>query len=291
MVRIAKPKGPSDPFEKEVHEEEYSNKHKEKGVAGLFACNQETLTKTSANIKEVGAVNEANKSTKTQDSEDERRLDEDIGVGHTLQEQEDDDRNDTQPNLAVNHVREEGRDGGQVSIIEKLLAGIEVVTAPNANAHKQPWYEYPRQVYNPPLLHFEDIVDIFATKHGYGLKGKTITPTMDVNLPPLLVLDNNELLMGVTNTDSLYVGLQVSVIKYVCPEVVVHVHRLETKLDWITITGSGCIEFELDEIFPMEVLGQLRLGIDIGNLRMKMKRPQRRKKERGMKPIEKAGIG
>ena len=59
-----------------------------------------------------------------------------------------------------------------------------------------------------------------------------------------------------------------------------HAHRLETKLDWITITESGCIGLELDEVFPMEVLGQLRPGINLGNLRMKMKRPRRRKKER-----------
>ena len=41
------------------------------------------------------------------------------------------------------------------------LAEIEVAATPNANAHKQPWYEYPRQICNPLLLHFEDAVDIF----------------------------------------------------------------------------------------------------------------------------------
>ena len=34
---------------------------------------------------------------------------EEIEVGHTLQEQEADDSGDAQPNLAINHVREEGR--------------------------------------------------------------------------------------------------------------------------------------------------------------------------------------
>ena len=69
-----------------------------------------------------------------------------------------------------------------MSVIEKSLAGIEVAATPNANAHKQPWYEYPRQVYNPPLLHFEDVVDIFATKHGCGLNGNTVKAAMDVDL-------------------------------------------------------------------------------------------------------------
>jgi len=41
----------------------------------------------------------------------------------------------------------------------------------------------------------------------------------------------------------------------------------------------------------MEVLGQLRLGINPGNLRMKKKRLRRSKKERGTKQIDKAGIG
>ena len=176
-------------------------------------------------------------------------------------------------------------------MVEKLLAGIEVAIAPNVNAHKQPWYEYSRQVYNPPLLHFKAVVHIFAAKHGCGLNGDTITATMVVDLLPLLVLDDNEVLMEVTDMDSPSVGLQDSATNYVSPEVADHVHRLETKLDWIAITEGGCIGLELDEVFPMEVLGQLRPGIDLGNLRMKMERPRRRKKERRMKQIERAGIG
>ena len=70
-----------------------------------------------------------------------------------------------------------------------------------------------------------------------------------------------------------------------------HVHRLETNLDWIATIEGDCIGLEFDEVFPMEVLGQLRLGIDLGKLRMKMKKPRRRKKERGIKQIERAGIG
>ena len=130
---------------------------------------------------------------------------------------------------------------GQVSIIEKSLAGIEVAAAPNANVHKQPWYGYPRQVFNPPLLRFEDAVDISATKHGCGLKGKTITATKDEGLPFLLVLDGKKLLMEVTDMDSLYVGLQVSATKYVCPEFADHVHRLEIKLDRVAVVEGGCI--------------------------------------------------
>ena len=60
--------------------------------------------------------------------------------------------------------------------------------------------------------------------------------------------------------------------------------------DWITIIGSGCFGVELDEVFPMGVLGQLRPGIDLGNLRTKTKRPRKRKNEREMKQIERAGI-
>ena len=60
-------------------------------------------------------------------------------------------------------------------MVEKSLAGIEVVVAPNVNAHKQPWCEYSRQVYNSLLLHFKAVVDIFAAEHGCGLNGDTIT--------------------------------------------------------------------------------------------------------------------
>ena len=89
------------------------------------------MIETSANIKEVGAINEVNKSMETHDPENERRLDEKIEVDHTLQEQETDDPDDAQSNLALNHVREKGQDGGQVSVIEKSLAGIEVAITPN----------------------------------------------------------------------------------------------------------------------------------------------------------------
>ena len=118
-------------------------------------------------------------------------MDEEIGVNHTLQEQEA-DPDDAQPNLDVNHVREEDRDEGQVSVIEKLLAGIEVVAASNVNAQKQPLYEHSRQVYNSPLLHFKAVVNIFATEHGGVLNGSTITTTMVVDLLSLLVVDGNE---------------------------------------------------------------------------------------------------
>ena len=105
----AKAKGQSEIVEREVHIEGNSSKHKEEGVAELFSCNQEIPTETSAKIKEVGVVNEANKSMETQNSKDERRLDEEIGIDHTLQEQEV-DPGDAQPNLDVGHVREEGCD-------------------------------------------------------------------------------------------------------------------------------------------------------------------------------------
>ena len=174
---------------------------------------------------------------------------------------------------------------------EELLAGIEVTVAPNSNAHGQPWFGYPRQVYKFPLLYFQNVTNIFAVEHGRGLNGDTIIASVDVNLPPLLVLDSNEILIEVTDTDSPSVGLQSSATNYVSLEVVDHVHRLEIKLDWIAITGGGCIKLELDEVFPMGVLGQLRPRIDLGNLRTKMKRPKRRKKERRMKQIERVGIG
>ena len=82
--RAAKAKGQFEIVEREVHIEGNSSKHKE-GIAKLFACNPEILTETSANIKEVSIENEANKLMETQDSEDERRLDEEIGVDHILQ--------------------------------------------------------------------------------------------------------------------------------------------------------------------------------------------------------------
>ena len=52
----------------------------------------------------------------------------------------------------------------------------------------------------------------------------------------------------------------------------------------ITVARNMCL--------PMEVLGQLRLGIDLGHLSTrKKKRPKRRKKERKINQLEKAGIG
>jgi len=68
--RAADAKGPYDILEKEVHVEEYSSKHKEKGVIELFALhgirrNQEVPTKNSVNIKEVGAGTEINLSRVT----------------------------------------------------------------------------------------------------------------------------------------------------------------------------------------------------------------------------------
>ena len=46
-----------------------------------------------------------------------------------------------------------------------------------------------------------------------------------------------------------------------------------------------------NEVFPIEILGQFILGIDLENLRMKKKRPRSRKKERRMIRIKKVGIG
>ena len=119
---------------------------------------------------------------------------------------------------------------GQVSIIEKSLAGIEVAAFPNANVHKQPWYEYPRQICNPLLLHFEDAVDIFqcATMVHHGGVGTNV------------------------------VG----------------------------------IELELYQIAPIEVLGRITTGIDLGHLRTRKKKwPRRRKREGRMKLKVKVGIG
>ena len=113
---------------------------------------------------------------------------------------------------------------------DESLVEIEVAAAPNAKAHKQPWYEYPRQISNPPLLHFEDAVDIFQ-----------------------------------------------------CAAVVHH--------GGVGTTVAG-IELELYQIAPIEVLGRITTGIDLGHLRTrKKKRPKRRKREGRMKPKVKVGIG
>jgi len=60
--------------------------------------------------------------------------------------------------------------------------------------------------------------------------------------------------------------------------------------------SSGTHKFELevievDQVASIVVLNQIMPGMDLGNLRTKKKRPTRRKKERGMKQIEKVGIG
>ena len=52
----AKPEGQSEIFERNVHIEGNSSKHKEEGVAELFPCNQEISTETLANIKEKLAL-------------------------------------------------------------------------------------------------------------------------------------------------------------------------------------------------------------------------------------------
>ena len=54
--------------------------------------------------------------------------------------------------------------------------------------------------------------------------------------------------------------------------------------------GGGYIGVELNKVSSIEVLGQLMLGIDFENLRMKKKGLRKRKKERGIKQIEKASI-
>jgi len=66
--------------------------------------------------------------------------------------------------LAVNHVGKEGQDGGLMEAPEEQLVGIEVTATPNSNAHGQPWFEYPRQVYKFPLLHFQNVANIFCSR-------------------------------------------------------------------------------------------------------------------------------
>ena len=88
-----------------------------------------------------------------------------------------------------------------------------------------------------------------------GLDGNTITVTMDVCLPSLLVLDGDELLKEVMDTVSPLFRLQVSTTNYVSLEVANHVLILETNLDWIAISEGGYIGLEPNKVSFIEVLG------------------------------------
>ena len=112
VVRIADPKGPSDPFEKEVHEEEYSSKQKEIDVVELSAWNQEVLTVKLVDIEELGVgVFQQDSDLKGFEEpfdvnlsmviQDEKSLDKKIRVDHIVQGQEADDPVDMQ---AINQV-------------------------------------------------------------------------------------------------------------------------------------------------------------------------------------------
>ena len=169
-----------------------------------------------------------------------------------MKEEEAEDLVDKQ---GINHVGKDGKDEVHIAATEKSLAGIKVAADPNSKAHRQPGTVYPRQVYSFPMLYVQGVVDIAETEEGHGMNGNRVEVAMEVGMSSFLVLDG---------------GIE---------------------CNWTAIAGLGCVGLELDKVSSAGVLRQLSLGVNLENLQTKKKKPRRRKKERGMTGIEKAGIG